>query len=134
MNRRDALFERAEALAQRVKAEQVRVLTTHAVVCEIGNALAKAKLKPVAVALIDSYRVDPRVTVLPVSEALYERGLELFRSRLDQDWSLTDCLSFVVMQEYGIADALTHDRHFEQIGARALLRDPHYDQSGTPLY
>jgi predicted nucleic acid-binding protein len=107
------------------------VLTTHAVVCEIGNALAKAKLKSVAVALIDSYRTDPRVTVLPVSEALYERGLELFRSRLDQDWSLTDCLSFVVMQDHGIADALTHDRHFEQVGARALLRDSHYDERGN---
>jgi predicted nucleic acid-binding protein len=38
-------------------------------------------------------------------------------------WSLTDCASFVIMDQRQIAEALTHDRHFEQRGYRALLRD-----------
>lgn len=37
-------------------------------------------------------------------------------------WSLTDCSSFIVMEERGLADAMTADRHFEQAGFRALLR------------
>ncbi|MDP7134637.1 MAG: PIN domain-containing protein, partial [Planctomycetota bacterium] len=45
--------------------------------------------------------------------------------RLDKGWSLTDCVSFVVMQERGLVDALTTDLHFQQAGFRALLlQDP----------
>ncbi len=39
------------------------------------------------------------------------------------EWSLTDCLSFVVMKELGIKDALTPDEHFDQAGFHALLRE-----------
>jgi predicted nucleic acid-binding protein len=53
---------------------------------------------------------------------LYEAGIELYRARADKDWSLTDCISFVVMEERGIADALTGDRHFEQAGFQAMLK------------
>jgi hypothetical protein len=43
-------------------------------------------------------------------------------SRPDKDWSLIDCISFVVMEEEGIQEALTADQHFEQAGFTALLR------------
>ena len=49
------------------------------------------------------------------------RPLGLFADRPDKHWSLTDCISFVVMNREGIVDALTGDRHFEQAGFRALL-------------
>lgn len=47
--------------------------------------------------------------------------MELYRSRDDKEWSLTDCISFVVMADEGIEDALPGDRHLEQAGFRALL-------------
>ena len=47
----------------------------------------------------------------------------MHKERSDKSWSLTDCISFVVMGEHGITDALTGDRHFEQAGFRALLRE-----------
>jgi len=47
--------------------------------------------------------------------------MALYESREDKDWSLTDCISFPVMQEEGIADALTSDSHFRQAGYRTLL-------------
>jgi predicted nucleic acid-binding protein len=50
-----------------------------------------------------------------------EQAVELFRTRSDKSWSLTDCLSFVVMQEEQLSDALTPDHHFRQAGFRALL-------------
>ena len=46
----------------------------------------------------------------------------MFAARPDKDWSLTDCISFVVMQERNIQDALTADHHFEQAGFVALLK------------
>ncbi len=42
--------------------------------------------------------------------------------RLDKDWSLTDCISFAVMQERSLTEALTSDHHFEQAGFTALLK------------
>jgi hypothetical protein len=50
------------------------------------------------------------------------RGLDLYRRRPDKAWSLTDGLSFVVMTDRGLTDALTGDHHVEQAGFRALLR------------
>ena len=47
----------------------------------------------------------------------------LYADRLDQRWSVTDCSSFLIMEERGITDALAYDRDFEQAGFRALLRE-----------
>lgn len=46
---------------------------------------------------------------------------EFYRQRRDKEWSLTDCISFVVMQEEQLTEALTADRHFEQAGFKPLL-------------
>ena len=60
-----------------------------------------------------------------VEPALWEGGWELYRNRPDKAWSLTDCISFLVMQQGGLTDALTADEHFRQAGFRAvLLEDP----------
>ncbi len=67
-------------------------------------------------------RNDPEVTIAPPSEELFAAGVDLYSRRPDKEWSLTDCISFIVMQEEGISDALTGDRHFEQAGYRTLLK------------
>jgi uncharacterized protein len=48
---------------------------------------------------------------------------ELFSARPDKEWSLTDCISFVAMNERNITDAPTSDHHFEQAGFRILLKN-----------
>jgi len=63
----------------------------------------------------------PKVKIIPATHDLFELGLQLYSQRLDKDWPLTDCVSFVVMSEAKLRDALTGDRHFEQAGFRALL-------------
>jgi hypothetical protein len=56
-----------------------------------------------------------------MTSAVDQAGFELFASRADKSWSLTDCISFAVMTERGLSDALTADRHFEQAGFRAVF-------------
>jgi predicted nucleic acid-binding protein len=99
------------------------LLTTQAVLLEVGSALARVPLRRFALAIIDGVLHDPSVTVVPTSSELFERGLALFRDRPDRDWSLTDCISFLVMTDHGLKVALTSDRHFVQTGFRALLRE-----------
>lgn len=58
---------------------------------------------------------------VPLSPDLWRRGWDLYRSRPDKGWSLTDCISFLVMENAGLSDALTGDEHFRQAGFRPLL-------------
>ena len=66
---------------------------------------------------------DRRIEVVPFQPELNEAAIALSRSRADKNWSLTDCLSFTVMERHGLTDALTTDRHFEQAGFRANMLD-----------
>ena len=62
------------------------------------------------------------MTIIPADATLYQAGVDLYGQRSDKDWSLTDCISFVVMRQRGIVEALTGDHHFEQAGLIALLK------------
>ena len=89
---------------------------------EIGNALAKLRYRKAAAELLESLESDPTVEIIPISEELYKRAFELYRERQDKEWGITDCISFIVMQERGLQAALTTDEHFEQAGFDAILR------------
>jgi predicted nucleic acid-binding protein len=65
---------------------------------------------------------NPAIEIVPLATDLLERGIDLFARRPDKSWSLTACISFVVMADRGLSEALTGDHHFEQAGFRALLR------------
>jgi predicted nucleic acid-binding protein len=65
---------------------------------------------------LSALEADPNVEIVPLSEPLYARALQLYRERPDKDWGLTDCVSFIVMQDRGITEALTPDEHFQQAG------------------
>jgi uncharacterized protein len=99
-----------------------RTVTTAWVVTEVADALAAPDQRPNFLALLELLRADTALTIVPPSESLFQRGLELYAARLDKGWSLTDCISFVVMEEHEITEALTGDHHFEQAGFAALLR------------
>jgi len=119
VNSKDALYARAMRLSSRFRG---RVVTTSYVVMELGNALSRAEHRASFVALIRQLRGDPDTIIVPASDDLFNQGLDLFTHRVDKDWSLTDCISFEVMNQRRIAEALTEDHHFTQAGFRALLR------------
>jgi predicted nucleic acid-binding protein len=122
VNRNDALHEAARILADRLRRSRTRLLTTRAILLEIGDGLSQPNYRAVAAELLDSIREDPSIEVVELTVPLYDEALALYRSRLDKGWGLTDCCSFVVMSARGLRAALTHDGHFEQAGFQALLR------------
>jgi hypothetical protein len=98
------------------------VVTTAWIVLELANCLCRAVNRPFFVSLLRDLQQDRRVLMVPPTQELFARGLDLYVNRSDKDWSLTDCISFVVMEEQGLRDALTIDRHFEQAGFGMLLK------------
>lgn len=118
----DLFHPRAVHLADEIKTAGVRLVTTRAITLEIGNALSKHRYRHAGIRLLDALEADPGVEIIPLSEQLYERAWRLFRERADKEWGLTDCVSFVVMQDRGLIEALTTDEHFEQAGFQTLMR------------
>jgi predicted nucleic acid-binding protein len=64
---------------------------------------------------------DPRISIVEITESLFSKAFQLFASRSDKEWGITDCLSFIIMEEGRITQALTADEHFAQAGFHALL-------------
>lgn len=121
VNRQDELHETATELFNDARS-RARLVTTRAVCFEIGNFYTKPEHRRIAAELLQKIEDAPDIDVLPVSDELYQRALRLLGNRTDKKWSLTDCSSFVVMQERGITDALTSDHHFRQAGFVPLMR------------
>ena len=119
----DQFYACAVELAEQLEALGTRLVTTRAVLLEIGNALAKPRYRQAAVQLLAALEADPKVDIVPLSESLYARAIQLYRERPDKEWGLTDCVSFLVMQDRRLTEALTTDVHFQQAGFRALLRE-----------
>ena len=92
------------------------------VLAEVANSLARGPDRALFCELYQDMANDHRVTIVPAAQDLFEQGIELYANRPDKEWSLTDCISFIVMQEYRLTEALTADRHFEQAGFTALLK------------
>lgn len=65
---------------------------------------------------------DDALTIVPASMDLLRQGVRVFDRRLDKQWSLTDCISFVVMKSFDLNEALTADHHFAQAGFDILLK------------
>jgi hypothetical protein len=120
LNRADQFHNQAVLLFQHL-GDVTEVWTTEAVLTEIGNALSAID-RAGAVRFLDGAYRSPTVKIATVDASLFQRGLDLFRNRSDKEWGMTDCISFVLMREKGIADALTADHHFEQAGFNTLMK------------
>lgn len=114
----DEAHERAKAFTENYRG---KMITTECVLTELADGLAAPVTRQRCVAFIDWLRSDADITIVPVASDLFNAGLTLYRERDDKKWSLTDCISFVVMGRQGITEALTGNHNFEQAGFKALL-------------
>jgi predicted nucleic acid-binding protein len=99
-----------------------QLVTTEWVLMELADALAAPEARSTAVAFLKAVRADPQFEVVGYVPTVYQAGFDLFAARADKAWSLTDCISFGVMTERGLTEALTADHHFEQAGFRAVFK------------
>jgi len=118
-NERDEGHLRTVQYAAKYKGQ---ILTTEWVLTEVADALASPAQREQFLSLLQLISDDANWIVVEASHDLFARGATLFSQRPDKSWSLTDCISFVVMEEQGISEALTADHHFEQAGFVPLLK------------
>ncbi len=121
LNKRDQYHTQARRFLPRVRAA-ADVWVTEAVLLEVGNALGVVNRQG-AVQFIQQCYDTTNLQVVTVDTPMLARALHLYSERPDKTWGLTDCISFVVMWEQGLTDAVTADVHFVQAGFRALLRE-----------
>ena len=98
------------------------LITTDAVLLEIGNALAR-NFREQAAEIIADFLTSDEVEVVNLDATLFQKAFGLYQGHKDKAWGMTDCVSFVVMGERGLTDALTSDKDFRQAGFNALMRD-----------
>ena len=117
--RKDELHERAMGWHQCLEG---RLLTTEYVLLELVDSLSFPPFRQAATNAVRVLRRRAAVRVVASSTALMDEGLAFFSKHADKRWSLTDCISFVVMRRESVSEALSNDHPFEQAGFRALLR------------
>jgi predicted nucleic acid-binding protein len=122
-SRSDGLHRQAAVLAERIVGS--KTVTTEFMLIEVLDGFADLGVhgRDVAASLVRELQTAPDVEIVPAGSSLFHAALERYAQRPDQSRSLTDCASFLVMEERGISEALAYDRDFERAGFVALLRE-----------
>lgn len=120
-NKRDALHVRTRQVMSKLRQQHVAFVTTEFVLLEVANAFGRLPLRLLAIPYLNTLRGLPDLEIIPANSSLLADGWALYNQRLDKEWSLTDCTSFVVMAREQILEAVTSDHHFQQAGFVRLL-------------
>ncbi len=108
LNPGDAAHARALAITDK---RSGKLVTTYWVLTEVGDAMSLPADRHRFIGLLDALELDPDTIVVPATSRLFRDGATLIRERPDKAWSLTDCISIVVMERQNIRDVLTADHH-----------------------
>ncbi len=116
INPRDNWHQRAREVTSTLK--NVEIVTTDEIFVEVLNFLSAqgTKMRMRTVEFISDIMQNPHIQVRQQNRESFLQGFELYRHRLDKEYSLTDCISMTVMQSLKISEVLTHDHHFKQEG------------------
>ncbi|NUM74771.1 type II toxin-antitoxin system VapC family toxin [candidate division KSB1 bacterium] len=120
VNSNDQYHAKAQNLSEMYETEPL--IITDVVLLEIGNALAR-DYKKEAIEIIESFRTSKEVLIVELSLEFFDKAFELYKKYTDKDWGMVDCISFIVMREYEVRNALTFDDHFRQAGFNVLMKN-----------
>lgn len=108
---RDSNHTKATAVAQSWNGS---IVTTEYVLTEVANHLCSSQYGRAKFGqFLAGLEADPKTLIVESSRDLWKDGVHLYLQRVDKEWSLTDCISFIVMEQHGLSEALAADHHFE---------------------
>jgi predicted nucleic acid-binding protein len=120
-NKDDLHHTRAKALDSKLLAEKSVLLFHWGILLEIADGYARISRRAKGLQLLAKFESEEGYRLSPITVPLFNESLDLYRRRNDKEWSLTDCISFALMKQEGVTEALTADAHFRQAGFTALL-------------
>jgi predicted nucleic acid-binding protein len=122
LNPKDNIHDKAVAASRRLNG--ARVITSVVVLIEVLNFFAAygPVLRGLAVDLVNQLQASGQVEILPLTSDIFSEAFRLYTQRRDKEWGMADCISFEIMKQWEIREALAYDHHFEQAGYVALLR------------
>lgn len=100
--------------------KQLHLITTSYIFDEVVTFLNSRNLHEKAVEIGTRLISSSVMELIHVDKSLFFDGWMFFQKHNDKSYSLTDCISFIIMSRLSIKSALTFDRHFEQAGFRKL--------------
>ena len=123
INPGDNWHSKARALTATL--DQVQVVTTDEVLTEVLTFFSARRIpmRRRAIQLVKGVMSNPKILVFQQTHASFLAGIQLYESRPDKEYSLPDCISMNTMQQLGITEILTQDKHFTQAGFVILLDD-----------
>jgi predicted nucleic acid-binding protein len=121
INDQDQSHAAATAISRTLQG--VPIITTEVVLTEVLAFFSERgqHVRQLTSATVRSISADPMIQIVPQSHQSFLTGLDLYEARPDKGYSLTDCISMLVMRQEGIIEVLTHDNHFTQEGFAILL-------------
>jgi predicted nucleic acid-binding protein len=118
VNSRDKYHQAAKTAAAQVAPP---FITSEAVLIELGNALARPPHRRLGIRALQQIWRDAKIEIVMLNRELLAETITFYQAHPDKAWGVTDCASFVIMQQRGVREALTADKHFEQAGFKRLL-------------
>jgi len=123
INKSDNFHERSNEVKRQLENDKCKLITTEFVLLEVANELSSPPTRDRAIRYINGLKHLSNLTIIEANNELFQLGWLLYSKRLDKEWSLTDCISFVIMQRDGMTQAFTNDHHFEQAGFIKLIKE-----------
>ena len=103
-----------------IKKRRPPLVTTSYVFEEVVTYFNSRGYHTKAVEVGNRLLTSPSVQFVQVDEGLFREGWHYFQQHQDKDYSLTDCISFVVMKRFKIETAFAFDQHFVQAGFKKV--------------
>jgi len=116
----DQNHEKASQLWNELLKDLPEMVTTTYVIDEIVTFFNSRNRHAKAVEIGNRLMNSHSVQVIYVDKGLFDKGWQYFQQHDDKTYSMTDCISFIVMKEQGIEAALSFDKHFTQAGFKVL--------------
>ena len=117
----DPHHERAKLLDAELLSDKTLCVLHWGILVEIADGFARVDRRAKGYTLLERLEMEDRYQISPIADDLLYEALAMYRARTDKEWGLTDCISFVLMKNEGISEALTADIHFRQAGFTAIL-------------
>jgi predicted nucleic acid-binding protein len=125
LNPRDRWHSQAISLDLQLQEQRRKIVSSEMVLTEVLNFFSKFTplIRQSTALLVQEMRSYPNIILISQDSSQFQHALSLYSQRLDKAWSLTDCNSFLIMQELELTEALAHDKHFQQAGFLTLLTE-----------